>query len=411
MSMTKLATTLATTLATMLASLLALANGHSFLTVPMPISTVETCRVGGNPGWLAFCGGPCPDFNFRYDMRPEHPAAEWQRGSEQTIHYSKNNHDGGFVRLSLVPLDERMRREAHDALAFHYGCWSEGEFSCKRTEQHRDCGFDRDNLAYRVSVVVPTTHPDGVYVLGWAWYGGGTVTSDFGDYYDCAFVHIRGGPLTDTFSATFRGNAAVRTPSNVPGCVAAVDRLGVCRTEPCFEHDGKKFDAAARVPVQFSTRDSAPIVYREWLEHALRRDSNRVRAAAAASAWDGPFGVWGVAVYDTGNEKRVEMGDVSDATGRAALVDVSGRGGVTLAVDTFGHVERVEWVINGRLEATRTTAPFAIGGQETRGDGGTNFYDWPFPVEGQRVFVTAIAHSNASARYFSTDLHFERRWR
>lgn len=41
---------------------------------------------------------------------------------------------------------------------------------------------------------MPNLHPDGVYVLGWTWYGGETFGS-FGDYFDCAFVRIQRGPL------------------------------------------------------------------------------------------------------------------------------------------------------------------------------------------------------------------------
>eukprot|EP00178_Gracilaria_changii_P000009 TRINITY_DN0_c1_g3_i1.p1 TRINITY_DN0_c1_g3~~TRINITY_DN0_c1_g3_i1.p1 ORF type:complete len:359 (+),score=66.40 TRINITY_DN0_c1_g3_i1:1689-2765(+) len=358
----------------------------------MPFSSVETCRIGGNPGWEAFCGGPCPDYKFRHDMRPENPVATWQRGSYQTIHYSKNNHEGGFVRVALVPLDERMRVEAHDALAFHYGCWSTGQYYCDAKQKHRDCGFDLDNLAYKMTVRVPTTHPDGVYVLGWTWYGGGTVSSDFGDYYDCAFVRIQGGELSDSYQAVFEPG-----PERHDSCIASVNRLGLCVSEPCFDSDGHKYAAGEKVPAPFEG-GRAPLIYREWLERAQARAANRPRVAADAHE----FGITAFSIYDTGNERKLQV-DTDE------FIDVSGIDGITIVPEYFGDVQWVEWVVNGEKESERHDWPFSIGGEQPHGDG-HNFYDWPYPLLDKRVFVTAIAHSHGRVQFFSKDLYFSKQW-
>lgn len=354
----------------------------------MPISKVETCRIGGNPGFEAFCGGPCPNYNYRYDMRPENPSATWERGSLQTIHYSKNNHQGGFVRLTMVPVDEMQRKDVHDIMAFYFGCWSSDQgYSCNDKEYHRDCGFDLDNLAWKMDVVVPTVYPDGVYVLGWTWYGGGEGFGSFGDYYDCAFVRIRGGPLEAQNTAVFKPG-----PLYSDGCQASVDRLGICPTEPC----GQDYFSENKRPGEFAD-GGAPVVYRDWYQQALGRPSNQIRVAESDR-----FGVHRFRIYDTGNEMELQVN-------LDEFIDLTGIQGITIVPEYFGHVERIEWVVNGELEHTRYEHPFSIAGQQPGGGStGYNFFDWHYPVLDKRVFVTAIVHSFGEKVYYSKDLYFRR---
>lgn len=317
-------------------------------------------------------------------MRAENPAATWERGSRVTVHYSKNNHVGGFMRLTLVPLDEMMRTEAHEALAFHYSCWSSELYYCDNKEQHRDCGYDRDNLAYKTTITVPTIYPDGVYVLGWSWYGGGEGHGDYGDYYDCSYVRIQGGPLTDTYHAMF-----VPGPRYPDGCQAAVDRLGMCPTEPCPQD----FWGSKKTPAAF--HGGTPVLHRQWMEDARWRAGNQVQVAEPTD-----FGVTSFSLYDTGSERKLEV-NLDD------WVNLSGIEGITIVPEYFGAVEHVEWVVNGELESDRREWPFAIGGQQPHHHG-HNFYAWPYPVFDKRVFVTAIAHSGGRRQYYSKELYFHR---
>lgn len=81
----------------------------------------------------------------------------------------------------------------HARAAFHYSCWDAGATKCARGWQmYRDCKYDHEKLYYRRRVRLPAVYPDGLYVLGFAWWGGLDQGKGFnaalGDYYDCRCV-------------------------------------------------------------------------------------------------------------------------------------------------------------------------------------------------------------------------------
>lgn len=143
------------------------------------------------------------------------------------------------MRWSLVPLWAASSKVYHARAAFHYACWSSGEFHCTpgSAEYWRDCAEDRRGTAYRGGLRIPPHLPDGEYVLGFVWYGGyvGDHHSEYGDYYDCARVRVRGGVR----------QAGSFTPTWAPGrgefhdsCRASVNRVGTCWREPCKGFQG-----------------------------------------------------------------------------------------------------------------------------------------------------------------------------
>lgn len=86
-----------------------------------------------------------------------------------------------------------MDAHFHTRAAFHYSCWDVGAARCRgRRQTYRDCKYDRDKLYYRRKVRLPAVYPDGLYVLGFAWWGGLDQGKGFnaalGDYYDCRYV-------------------------------------------------------------------------------------------------------------------------------------------------------------------------------------------------------------------------------
>lgn len=209
------------------------ASAHSHLAYPLPTRRLD-CRVGNKR--KESCHGPCPPLNMYGDptgVGPNRPAAAWQRGGRQTIKWHRNNHVGesGFVRLSLVPVSKMLDKRAHDRYTIYETCWGVGLHRCS-SRLKRVCGNDGDGLAFQVQITVPTCYPDGVYVFGWAWYGGGNFRdqSFFGDYYSCSFVRIHGGVrVTSEWSPKF-----ISVPGHPnDGCRSATDHLGVCAREPC----------------------------------------------------------------------------------------------------------------------------------------------------------------------------------
>ena len=229
-------------------------------------------------GGIEICTGPC-------DIRPLHRNKKmvprpkvtktYRRGERVKIKYQRNNHGaGGFVRLSIVPIDQMMNKTAHAANAFHYGCWGDYTILAKAEDMGRSGGgfslvggdgtmHDGPIAYYETRAVIPPVIPDGTYVLGWAWYGGiggslkGNTVKDphpiglFSDYWSCAFVEISGGDrLTGSYTPVFVNGLVRDWPD---GCNAANDRPGVCTYEPCPVRG--KF----RKPMEFASGNPPPI--------------------------------------------------------------------------------------------------------------------------------------------------------
>lgn len=177
----------------------------------------------------------------------------------------------GFVRLSLVPIAQMMDKKAHDRFAFQFLCMNAGPHKCK-DRSYDTCGNDFEGMAWQASVRVPTSYPDGVYVFGWSWYGGGNYLdrSFFGDYYSCSYIEIRGGlPVTTKYRPVFDGTT----------CRSGTDRLGVCWREPC--HIGPMNDM---VPMEFNGRWPEPI-RSEWI---VQQESGSPVSLGARSGGEAP---------------------------------------------------------------------------------------------------------------------------
>lgn len=107
-------------------------------------------------------------------------AETWTRGEQRYVAWQKNNHAGkksahgatGFTRFALVPVDQMMSKDAHQRHAFWYTCWGAGETNCPSRDDIT-CGNDKNGKRYGTTITVPKNYKDGVYVLGYAWYGGG----------------------------------------------------------------------------------------------------------------------------------------------------------------------------------------------------------------------------------------------
>jgi len=165
---------------------------HTFLTVPQSMSHIEGCRIGGSPGYVVSCPGPCPA-HTKAMLRDPPTTTTIRRGGVLNLRYSRNNHEGGFARYSLVPADRAMDGHFHTRAAFLYTCWDTGAFKCRNPrERWRDCKYDDDQVAYKRRLRIPRVYPDGLYVLGFAWWGGLDKGKGFnaalGDYYDCRCV-------------------------------------------------------------------------------------------------------------------------------------------------------------------------------------------------------------------------------
>lgn len=198
---------------------------------------------------------------------PDKPAAVYQRGQTVQMKYTRNNHSpGGFIRLTLVTPEKMMDKNAHAENAFYYTCWGANPQAAAANEMEKDeygfsfIGSDGEQHShpkgyYVMDVKIPSVVPDGKYVLGWVWYGGGggpvegNVQQEpmpygyFSDYWSCAYVEISGGAALESRHTPVFNNDMSRY-SDV-GCMSANDAPGVCSYEPC------KVDSEFQAPRPF----------------------------------------------------------------------------------------------------------------------------------------------------------------
>lgn len=365
--------------ASVLAALFIYAEAHSFMSVPEPMSNEETCRIGGPRGFEANCPGPCPNRHFREDKTPDMPSRTWRRGERVEVRWTKNNHLDGFVRLALVPIDQMWDKSAHQKYAFYFGCWSDQKIECNEFERHRDCYYDQENLAYKTQVTVPTIYPDGVYVLGWVWYGGGRDFGSFGDYYDCAYVEIKGGPTEASFPAAFEA---------VEGsCMSSSDFVGQCATEPCRPDNWSK----RKIPGEF--RNGAPKMHKWWYEEAMKRPGNQIQVSRYAD-----FGISGIKTLDAVHER--ERHDNNNW-----VIYLHWNEEISMIPVTWGPINKVIWYVNGKHQYTATEWPYAINGHSKQGNR-INYHSWSYHYYDTRVYVTAVVCNGNRKAYFSHDFAF-----
>lgn len=55
----------------------------------------------------------------------ENVGAIWARGDTVDVEWFRNGHQGGFARLSLVPVKDMMSKKAHDDFAIRFSWYVE----------------------------------------------------------------------------------------------------------------------------------------------------------------------------------------------------------------------------------------------------------------------------------------------
>eukprot|EP01119_Soliformovum_irregulare_P002485 TRINITY_DN12732_c0_g1_i1.p1 TRINITY_DN12732_c0_g1~~TRINITY_DN12732_c0_g1_i1.p1 ORF type:complete len:427 (-),score=66.08 TRINITY_DN12732_c0_g1_i1:26-1306(-) len=207
----------------------------AYLTNPIPRQrTYAGCKIGGPVVDPVSCPGPC-----EASYTPYQTNYTVARGDDITLHWPRNSHSGGFIRISWVEREAGVI-ETHamfDQNVFEYGCY---ETTCW-ANQNLDGGNgtmgsiggdnnDPDGLINPCTfeTTVPLHLNDGLHTMQWAWYGGGGGFN--GDYYSCVNYIIDGGAKGEQLTPAFTGGDA----SSPIGCKYwTTDRLHYCFSEPC----------------------------------------------------------------------------------------------------------------------------------------------------------------------------------
>lgn len=206
------------------------ASTHNWLIQPPPYNRVFKTRTCEGRQ----CTDACPSKHSRgMANSQERPAATWERGQSVLVKWAKNNHHGGMIRVSLVPVDKMWDRAWHKKMTIMHSCWEIGEYNCPSGE---DCGTDKSREAFSRTVIIPSVFPDGDYVFGYVWYGGLHFKRDrghFPDYYSCSHIRIRGGTqLEGSYQPFFEPGDNSRRIVNGQ-CETSADEIGPCEHTGC----------------------------------------------------------------------------------------------------------------------------------------------------------------------------------
>ncbi|CAN8070953.1 unnamed protein product [Agarophyton chilense] len=324
------------------ASLFAAARAHQAIAYPWPISNDGACRVGK----FKHCPGPCPTDHLRGDQTPDSPSVTVRRGRSLYVNIKRNNHAGGFVRWTLVHVRDMHNKRKHEQGAFYYTCGDQRMSLCTALNRRRDCTYDRRGKYYRHRVPVPPVYADGMYVLGYAWYGGtleNGLRGDFGDYYDCMYVQVKGGPYKQSYQPTFDMGKSYTGKNGL--CKARTNWLGDCSKEPCTHRSKAKYV----LPWQFASGRKPNKIFNTAFKKPYRSTSAGKHAPKLS----------GVSLRVAKHPGQVLA---TSRWGSVANVMVRKRSSITATCDVSGAVAHVIFYRNGVRVKKVAKGPYAIAG-------------------------------------------------
>ena len=259
-----------------------------------------------------------------------------------------------------MPLERMWDKASHDKMAIDYGCWNVGRFHCNEFDFHRDCNYDRQNEAFSKMLYIPPIYPDGDYVLGFTWFGGGENFGHFGDYYDCSYIRIQGGDrLESSHVPTFHGGGGSKYND---ACEATVDSLGVCWKEPCVPIR----KTSKQVPKPFKNGKKPAPILSKWFQGNKNPHKSSVTIKR-------------LHLIDT-KSNTVLNNDLSE------IIQLHRSDEISLLAETTGNVDYVQWYTNGKQRGRDYSPPFTIAG-DFKGD----FYPWMHPLFNRRIRVSVKA--------------------
>ncbi|OMH84284.1 hypothetical protein AX774_g2194 [Zancudomyces culisetae] len=206
------------TLGILILAFFQLSSGHGMLDYPPPRGNVKwygTCGAGLG------CKGPCD--SPKKDSKATSPYAsvlKVKRGDSITVKWSRMNHPGGFVRLSMTTFNNSDSWNAFEKRVIKTVCF---ETNCA-ADDRADVKFGPlagpGKKMCSTSIKIPGDLPNGLVTLQWMWYGGGIYyaqkDTSFGEYYSCSDLSIIGGPVDNKQqSPIFQGGDAMYPKENV----------------------------------------------------------------------------------------------------------------------------------------------------------------------------------------------------
>lgn len=353
-------------------------SAHQSISFPYPISHDVACRISDKQN----CAGPCPYSNLRYDKNPNNPSVKVQRGGWIKINVLANNHRGGFNRYSLINVGDLYNRQKHTENAFLWTCADVGVSKCPVRTRKRDCIFDKQNDYFHQAIQIPKIYADGVYVLGWVWYGGGEKYGAFGDYYDCMYLKVEGGPFEYAHQPIFKPGPSATGENGL--CRATVNKIGICWREPCpggarptYLQRPAEFDDG-RLPQKIPrTRFGYPYNAKSRGSHSPYVQSMTIRSA------DYPEHIYT-------QSKRT----------RSPHMMLTQAMRITVTCEVTGDTKYVAFFINGRKGNVDTQPPYSIAGDWVEYGGTVRYAPWKQNVDRKVTTIACKAYGHDDVEHW-----------
>lgn len=256
--------------------------------------------------------------------------------------------------------------------------------NCTRRNRKRDCNFDRQNVHFLHKVQIPKIYPDGMYVLGWVWYGWANTNrsyGSFGDYYDCMYVRVKGGPAEDSHSPIFKAGKPVSGKYGM--CQATVNKMGVCWKEPCPDGGPTQLQR----PYEFIGRKPKPLKTCDFLNPYVSKSRST----------NSPI-ITSMAIRSADNPEKVYT-NLRETSFPYLNLTKSMR--TTVTCDMRGKVEKVVFYDNGERGVTNYSPPYSIAG-EWRENGIWKFAPWKVDIDRTVTTISCQAVGFDGAEHWKT---------
>lgn len=355
-----------------------LVHAHQSVSFPYPISRDVACRISDKQ----HCPGPCPHSDLRGDKTPNNPSVKVQRGGWIDVNVLANNHRGGFNRWTLVHVGDMYNKQKHTENTFLWSCADVGVSKCPVQTRKRDCYFDNHNDYFKHSIQIPKIYADGVYVLGWVWYGGGKTYGSFGDYYDCVYIKVEGGPFEYAHQPIFKPGPSDTGEHGL--CRSTVNQIGVCWKEPC---PGGGRPTYLQRPFEFEDGRLPAMIPRSRFQHPY---------VPKPHGYNSPF-VHSMTIRSADYPDHIYVQSTGTRTPHLMLTSAMR---VTVTCEVTGDVKYVAFFSNGRKGHVDTKAPYTIAGDWVEYSGTVRYAPWKHNIDRSVTTIACKAYGHDDVEHW-----------
>jgi hypothetical protein len=175
---------------------------YTYILCFIPTALCHTWLLSPQPRYSGLCI-PAVDLATNCCAnKPNNPTSVYTRGQIVKTAWGRNNHVGGFIRYSIVPLQssDTLNIFNNDSNVFQYNCYAPqctGDNNNFYAPDKPGTDFNQNKCS--MNIKIPNWLPDGSYTIQWRWHSGGDNFNQrnlgLWDFISCHDFRIQGGPL------------------------------------------------------------------------------------------------------------------------------------------------------------------------------------------------------------------------